>query len=320
MTSDESLPFISIIILNFNGIDILRNCLQSVLESDYPRFEVIVLDNGSTDGSVEMVRMEFPLVHIIESRKNLGFIMGNNLAISQSHGDIIVLLNNDTKVDRHWLRWIAKAANDPNVGIVGCKVYYMGTNVIQDAGSFLNPWGLSFTPDAGLLDHENDSKVVEVDWVTGAALGIKRNVLKIIGLLDTKFSPSFYEDVDLCIRAKKHGFKVVTARGAKIFHYASETWNRNVIKKAYYMTRNRIYFMLKHYRGRSLFIGLTWYYFISFITDMKKLFLRKFSTPIFYQQSPSIARKMFYIRIIETLSSYLFVPVVFLRIIFMRKN
>jgi hypothetical protein len=276
-----------------------------------------VSDNGSIDESVKLVRENFPTVRVIENGRNLGFSEGNNVAIRQARGEIVVLLNNDTKVNKDWLRYIAKAAEDERVGIIGCKVCYMGTNIIQDAGSFLNSWGLSFTPDAGCIDDENQSSVVEVDWVTGAALAIKKKVLKKIGLLDPRFSPSFYEDMDICIRAKKNGFIVVTTRGAKIFHYASRTWDKKIIKKAYYMTRNRVYFTLKHYRGLPLFLGLTWYYFYEFSHDMRKFVLQKISAPILNKQSFSEIQKTLSILILEALVSHLFSPIVLLRIALM---
>jgi len=127
---------VSVVILNWNGGDYLRRCVESVLETDYPRnlIEVIVVDNGSTDGSAKSIKKMYPQVKLIENKKNLGFCVGNNVGINKASGDLIILLNNDTIVDNGWIREILKKAKDPKVGIVGCRLYFPQTKVIQVIG------------------------------------------------------------------------------------------------------------------------------------------------------------------------------------------
>jgi len=117
---------VSVIILNWNGKHHLERCLSSVLEQTYSNFEVILVDNGSTDGSVEFVRGRFPEVRIIWNEENLGFAAGNNAAIIATRGDYVATLNNDTQVDPHWLSELVNAAETtPKVGMCASKMLFL---------------------------------------------------------------------------------------------------------------------------------------------------------------------------------------------------
>lgn len=120
-------PFVSIIILNYNGRELLRTCLDSVLKNSYPKsgYEVILVDNASTDGSASFVEKHFPSVKVIRSSENLGFTGGNNLGLEHAKGSYIVLLNSDTRVEKEWLQELVKAAKPKHVGMLSSKLYYM---------------------------------------------------------------------------------------------------------------------------------------------------------------------------------------------------
>jgi hypothetical protein len=243
---------VSVVILNWNGGDYLRRCVESVLETDYPRnlIEVIVVDNGSTDGSAKSIKKMYPQVKLIENKRNLGFCVGNNVGIRNASGDLIILLNNDTIVDNAWIKEILKKAEDPRVGIIGCKLYFPRTKVIQVLGFRSKFLGYMEAIGSGEKDNGQFDSVCNVDYVSGASLAIKKDVVAKIGLLDPKFY-AYGEDNDLCYRARKAGYTVV-ASNAIVYHYGSMSWNRFPIKKEYLHIRNNLYLIIKHLPPRTL--------------------------------------------------------------------
>jgi len=261
-------PKISVVILNWNGGKYLKECLDSVLKTDYHNLEVVVVDNASTDGSKELVNKYYPQVILKENEKNLGFCVGNNIGIERATGDIIILLNNDTIVDRRWIKEILKKAKNPRVGIVGCRLYFPGTKIIQSLGFRMKLLGFWESIGAGQEDNGQFDKVSCVDYVSGAALAVKREVFDKIGLLD----PAFYaycEDVDLCYRARRAGYKVVTSN-AIVYHYGSLSWDRFSVRKMYLLQRNRIYFILKHYFPKTFLRYVVEYPVMSFMVNLCK--------------------------------------------------
>ena len=264
LETGKSLQSVSVIILNWNQKKLLNYCLESVLNTDYPEMEVIVSDNGSTDGSVELVKEKFPNVVLIENNANLGFCEGNNVAIKQAKGDIIVLLNNDTWVDKDWIKEIMIVMKQPEVGVVGCKLLFAGTEVIQSLGYVSNLFGHYI--NRGLLnvnvENSEEEPVVDVDYVSGAALAIKRDVIDEIGFLDPLFY-AYFEDTDLCYRVKAAGYRVVVAPKAVVHHCGSVSWNSLSFKKVYLTERNRFLFIFKHFSGLKLLMALTFHEFKS---------------------------------------------------------
>jgi len=248
VSRDRSLPYVSVIVLNWNGRKYIRKCLDSLFKTEYPKhkLEIIVVDNASTDGSQEIVEKEYPDVVLIRNRENMGFCGGNNIGIRKATGDLIILLNNDTIVDRNWIIEILKEAKDPKVGIIGCKLLYSPGKIIQSCGwkeKFLGYWediraGQALKEVTGVGGRE-------VDYVCGAALAIKREVVEKIGLLDPHFY-AYVEDVDWCYRAKRAGYKVVTSN-AIVYHYGSASWHRFPLKQFYLIYRNKVLFICKNY-------------------------------------------------------------------------
>lgn len=252
MSTCNYLPLVSVIILNWNGKDYLNRCVKSVLETNYPQnlVEIIVVDNGSTDGSVEFITQTFPQVKLIENKKNLGFCEGNNVGMKKASGDLVILLNNDTVVDSAWINEILKKAKDPRVGIVGCKLYFPGTKIIQVVGFKFKFEGYWETIGSGEEDNGQFDDITGLDYFSGASLVTKKEVIAKIGFLDPKFY-SYSEDADFCYRASKAGY-ILAASNAIVYHYGSMSWDKLPLKKAYLHCRNRLYFVIKHYPPRSL--------------------------------------------------------------------
>src|SRR5690349_6972716 len=117
---------VSVVILNYNGKRFLKGCLDSVLSQDYPAFEVLLVDNASSDDSVEFVGQDYPAVRIIKSATNLGFAAGNNLGVQEASHDQIVLVNNDVVVEPGWLAALANAIEEPGVGLASSLVWTVG--------------------------------------------------------------------------------------------------------------------------------------------------------------------------------------------------
>ncbi|MBU4076011.1 MAG: glycosyltransferase family 2 protein [Euryarchaeota archaeon] len=147
-------PLVSVIIVNYNGKQYLKNCLSSLSAQSYPAIEVIFVDNASSDGSVEYVRKEFPSVRIIESKKNLGFAKGNNLGIREARGELIATLNNDTEVSSRWLEELVSAMNsDKKVGMCASKMLFMkDRGMINSTGICLSRSGTCW--DRGIFEHD----------------------------------------------------------------------------------------------------------------------------------------------------------------------
>lgn len=223
---------LSITICSWNTVVDLRACLESLRAAkDEANFEVIVVDNASEDGSADMVAEEFPEFVLERQFTNLGFTGGHNLAINVARGHTVALLNSDTVVHPDAIRAITQfMREDPNVGIVGPKLLNPDGSLQMScrrfpnpvAAAFRNTWlgrmfpNNKFVRDYLMADFEHD-KTCEVDWVSGAALFINRNVIDRIGVLDDKFF-MYCEDVDYCKRAWDAGFKVVYLPTAVITH------------------------------------------------------------------------------------------------------
>jgi GT2 family glycosyltransferase len=246
---------VSIVIVSWNAKDYLIKCLDSVTKTDYPFLEIIVLDNGSTDGSLQVVKKSFPNVIVIESRVNLGYSQGNNAAIQQSKGDVIVLLNQDTIVNKNWIKEIIIASQKTNVGIIGCKIYYPNSKIIQSSGCKVILSGYTVPKESLKIDNGQFDDTIEVDYVPGTAMAIKRVVIEKIGLLDSTYS-AYYEDVDYCFRARNMGFKIIVTQKSTLYHFGSISFGQNSIRQCYLLERNRIKFLSKYFFGMNFFNSL----------------------------------------------------------------
>lgn len=216
---------VSVIILNWNGLDYLKDCLDSVFMTNYPAssLEIILVDNASVDGSVAFVKQQYPSVKVIENKINLGFCGGNNMGIQASTGDVIVLLNNDTIVDQNWVVSILDKFKDPTVGIVGCRILYPYSKMIQVLGFSEEFPGFWRALCEGQINHESIDDTSKIDYVQGAAIAILRKTLKKIGLLNSRYES--LEDAEWCYRAKKFGLKVVLSN-AIVYHFGGISWKR----------------------------------------------------------------------------------------------
>lgn len=245
----SELPHVFVVILNWNGLADTLECLESLACLDYPSYEALVVDNGSTDGSVPVIRECFPTVTVLENDENLGYTGGNNVGLRHAlahESSYALLLNNDTVLAPDFLRLLVEAVeSNPDAGIAGPMVYYYDrSDLIWSAGGAIDwrrgeTWMVGLgTPDAGQFG------IVprEVDFVTGCALLVKRAVVEQVGLLDERFF-AYYEEGEWCVRARRAGFKIVHVPQAKIWHKIPLDARSRSPLVHYYMTRNRLLFL-----------------------------------------------------------------------------
>ncbi|MBI2742730.1 MAG: glycosyltransferase family 2 protein [Chlamydiales bacterium] len=244
MPHADSSPFISIVILNWNGKRDTLACLESVAKIDYPRFETILVDNGSTDDSVKAVREKFPGVTLLETGANLGFAGGNNVGIAhalKTGADAILLLNNDTEVDPGLLKaFAAQLKNQPEAGILGATIY------LFDERERLDHLGGNWNKKRAAFDFighrervTNQVKTLALDYVCGAALLARREVFEKVGELEPLFF-LIWEEADFCMRAKRAGFLSMTCPDAQIWHKVSASFVGGKRHTTYFWWRNRL--------------------------------------------------------------------------------
>lgn len=242
-------PSVSLAVLNWNGKPLLEQCLSSLTALDYPAYEIILVDNSSTDGSVEFVRERFPSVQVIVNEHNLGFSKGMNIGLRAARGDIVVLLNNDIYVRPDWLHALIRPImTNESVGIVGCKLLFPDEQTIQHAGATL-VYSTAYSQHYGYqeMDRGQYDQEREVDYVTGAAMAIARRVLVDIGFLDEGFSPFYFEEADYCRRAKAAGYRVLYVPDAVAIHHEGASLSQVKGVRLYAFHKNRLRYILKHY-------------------------------------------------------------------------
>jgi len=260
---------LSIIIVNYNTKKILADTIQSVIDTaDSTKYEIIVVDNASADGSIEMVKKQYPQVNLIENKDNLGFPKANNIGIRDALGRYILILNSDTKVLEDCLqRCLDYMDNNIEVGALGCKLL-LANGKLDHACKRGFP-----TPKASLyyilkfhklfptskkfgkytLNYLPIDEINEVDALTGAFMMVRKEVINKVGLLDETFF-MYGEDLDWCFRIKEAGYKVIYYPEAVTIHYKGGSSKRKRYKTIYEFHRAMFIFYNKHYRNKYNFI------------------------------------------------------------------
>ena len=246
---------VAVVILNFKVKEEIKKCIRSVQSSTYKDLEIIVVDNYSQD-ELEKEISSFDDVYFYQTNKNLGYTGGNNIGIKIALNlgvDYILILNPDTTIDKKCIENLVKGIEKNKAGIVGPKIYFSGTKTIWYAGGVMdlaNVIGRHRGVDE--KDLGQYEKEEETDYITGAAILIKSNVIKKIGLFDENFF-LYYEDSDYCMRAKKAGFKNFYIPNAIVFHDNAKSSGLGSPLQDYFITRNRMLYGAKHLKFRTRF-------------------------------------------------------------------
>lgn len=217
---------VSIVIINWNGIRDLKDCLPSLRKVKYPKIEIILVDHGSKDGSIEYVKKNFPKVKLIEAKKNLGFALGNNVGYEKTKGEYVLILNNDTVVENDFLDYLVETLNGKGVGIVQPKIIFADTKKLQSAGTYLTNSG--FLYHIGYDKNPRDKKYNKKSKIfsaNGSCMLIKRDVIEEVGLFDRDFF-LYFEETDFCWRAWLAGYSVLYEPRAVIYHKGGRATKR----------------------------------------------------------------------------------------------
>jgi len=239
-------PLVSIIILNYNAGQILLDCFESVIKTNYDNFEIIIVDNASEDKSYRKCKEKFERTRIIENEKNLGYCEGNNIGIREAKGDYIVILNPDTIVESNCIEELISAYSKFGEGLYQPKILSLNEKqVLQSTGNMLHIFGFGFAKDKGRKDGEGDEEIKKIGYASGTCLFTSRNVLDKVGLLDS-FLFLYHDDLDLGWRASQIGINSYYVPKSKIYHVESYSLKWSA-KKFYWLERNRKYCLLTHY-------------------------------------------------------------------------
>ena len=264
------LPRVLITIVNWNGRDDLIALLASIKNLNYPKgnYTVMVVDNGSSDGSQTAVSQSFPDVYLLENKRNIGYVKAVNQGIANGlnmAADYIWIFNNDVTVEENSLKRLVEAGQqDENIGVIAPVIYaYKNPEVIENVGYKINFWigrlkKLKFGRDV----FQNDNNYyAEVDSQLGCATLIKSAVFKMVGNFQTIYN-LYFEETDFNTRARKKGFRVVVVKDAKVWHKTASTMNKFILRRAYLLLRNLLLFELLNAKTKHLLVFIPYYFLI----------------------------------------------------------
>jgi hypothetical protein len=247
---------VAIIVLTWNQKSDTLECLGSLSRVVYDDYFVVLVDNGSVDGTAEEVSAKYPAVHVINTGDNLGYVGGNNVgmefALAQG-ADYVFILNNDTTVAPDFLNHLVGYADaHPKAGMVGPKVYmYDRPKAIWFAGASLTRYGTVWHTAFGDTDEGGFDQNMDCIYIPGCSVLVRRELIERIGMLDPKFF-YLYEEVDWCFRARQAGYSLVLVPAAHIWHKEARAYSGTKSPRyLYYFTRNHLLFFRKNFSGWS---------------------------------------------------------------------
>lgn len=252
-------PLVYLIVLNWNGISDTIACVKSLLQLDYGNKKIVVVDNGSTDNSLDQLQKYADEIDVIKNSKNLGFAGGNNQGIKvalRQQAAYVMLINNDTIVASDMLTYLVQAMEtDSTLGMTGPSIYYWDTpNDLWFSGMKF-PFKIYFI-GRHLLVHNTQQEKVVVEFISGCGMLIRSKALMSVGLLSEDYF-MYYEDLDFCLRFQKVGLKLAYIPMAKMWHKVSaSTGGKSSPMKQYYQVKSSILFFKQHTKGVKLFISI----------------------------------------------------------------
>ncbi len=239
----KSCPKVFIVILNYNGKNVIKKCLTSVFKIDYPNFEVVIVDNNSTDGSFEIAKSTFSKASFIKNEENLGFSAGNNRGIRfaiERMADYVLVLNPDTEVEKDFLKkLIDEGEKNSQTGILSPVIFKGETKEVWFSGGTISWLRMKSIHEKDIKKKES----YETEFLTGCAMLIKAEVFKKNGLFDENFF-LYWEDADFSRRAWNTGFKNVVVSTSWIYH--SEESEKNNKNKVYWLVFSGLLFFRKN--------------------------------------------------------------------------
>jgi Predicted glycosyltransferases len=271
-------PLVSLVILNWNGKECIDECLESVLKTDYKNIEIIVVDNGSTDDSLERIKKR-PQVKILALKENLGYAAGNNAGFKQAMGDFVATLNNDVIVEPDWLKQPLELFKKfSSIGIIACRqMNYQKRDIIDCLYGYPKK-SLIFAPMGSRKRLCNNELFMQPGIVISAggasALYRKRLLTELNGFDEHYYS--FHEESDLCMRAFLLGWKSAYSPSAVVYHKGSFSYSRTKAKWAFYHERNRLLFMYKFFPFSFILQNMGWI----FLNEMRQIAILLFKKKV----------------------------------------
>lgn len=265
-------PEVSAIVLNHNGKDIIPQCIDSLIDQTYKDIEIIVVDNGSTDGSDSLVAKRYPdKVKLIKLDSNLGYAGGCNAGIRAATGRWIALLNNDAVADPRWIaKMLARIKNDGrnDAGMVASRILLMDSrDILDNTGHLIYPDGLNVGRGRLQKDYGQYEAEDEALFPSGCAALYSKQMLEMTGLFDEKFF-AYADDTDLGLRGRLMGYRCLYANDAIVYHMHSATAGQYSSFKAFHVERNRIWVLIKIF-PLSMVLMSPWYSFLRYCHQAK---------------------------------------------------
>lgn len=249
------LPFVTVVVLNYNGLEHLEPCFRSLMALDYPaqRLELLLVDNGSSDSSVAFMEKRFPAVRLIRNERNLGFAAGNNVGVRAAQGELVAFLNNDMRVEPNWLReLVAPFEMGKDVAAVGGKILSWDGKRIDFAAAAMNIFGYGYQLGAGRRAASDVSEVRPMLFVCGGNMAVRRQVYLDAGGFDDDYF-AYYEDADLGWRLWVLGQQVLFTPKAVVYHRHHGTGRHLADEKRRLLyERNALYTIIKNYEDETL--------------------------------------------------------------------
>jgi len=242
----NSWPKVSVIITNYKGLNYLRKCLEAVLKSDYPLFEIVVVDCLSHKIK-EWIREKYSTVKIVHFDYDIGPAAQHNVGVNNadSNSKYLVFLDNDTEVDPMWLKELVKVMeSDPKIGAAQSKLMLNDRSFMDSAGGYLDRYGYVYERGHGEADLGQYDKIDHIFYAKGASMIIRRDIFEKVGRFDEEFF-IYYDETDLCWRIWLHGYRVVFVPQSIVYHAVSATIGGNW-KLVYFENRNRILTLIKN--------------------------------------------------------------------------
>jgi GT2 family glycosyltransferase len=256
-------PRVSVVIVNYNGYRWLKLFVPYLVKTQYPDFEIIIVDNASKDESIQFLTENFPEIKLVKCSDNKGIAEGNNIGAAQSTGEVLAFLNNDMEVSSDWLtKAISKLTSDENIAAVQCKIMrYDNRKEIDCIGLSVDRYNFFRVIGHGEIDNGQYNNLNEIGASHGGAMAVWKHIFCEVGCFDSLFF-MYYEDVDLSWRIRLAGYKICPAISSTVYHVGSATsnirssdnrWNPSPFF-SFLSSRNNIYCWLKNSRLKNITI------------------------------------------------------------------
>jgi GT2 family glycosyltransferase len=282
LLNNKNNPLVSIVVVNHNGKHHLKICLNSIYKTKYSPFETILVDNKSTDGSVEYVKKRFKWVKVVKN-DSIIYPEANNIGVENSRGEYIIFLNNDTEVDENWLKELINVVRKhPSVAVCTCKVkLFSDRSLLNSAGMESDIYGFVF--NRGLIcrgnfeiDRGQYDKVEEVFAAYSAAMIVRRDVFNKVGGFNSDFG-FHYEEIDFCWRVRLAGYKVLYVPRALVYHKMGGAKTTYTMRHKYFIEKNRLRTMIQNYSLFMLLRTLPVHFLLKSSEFLLHLFYGKFN-------------------------------------------